>query len=669
MSKVALLFGITGMDGSNLTDLLLEKDYIVWGAIRRSSYPNTHRIEHLMKKEETEDTFNLRYCDVIDFSSMYKLIKEANADEIYFLSAQSHVGISFDNPISTLQYNTMGYLNLLEIVRDMDNYNPKIYFAASSEMFGISPPPQNENTPFMPVSPYGCSKVCSFHLSRVYRHAYGMFICNGILFNHCHPKRGLNFVTKKISKNVAEIVVGKRKKITLGNLYSERDEGYSPEYVECMWKMLQQSKPDDYVISTGETHNIEDFVKATFELLDLDWKNYVEISDKFKRPFELPALQGDSTKARKLLGFNPKMKFKDIVKEMLEHDLKEQGIDSIEKAKEMIQWNNPVFNSREKELVCEVLESGFVSEGPKTKELEDKLSKIVGTKHIIMTTSCTSALYLAIEADKRIRNYTKGSVIIPALTFLATQNVVEMANLEPCIGDVDERFRYTLDYNPIETNNTKIIIPVNLLGRNCYIERDVISDDVTLIYDNAGSFGSNVPNGLVGCYSLQANKLISCGQGGFCATDSDEYAKEIRKLKDFGREDKYDNQSTGFNFKFNDILAAVTLGQLETLEKRKKRHLEIYYTYKKELSKYGDFIEYGEGEIPLWIEFEVKSRDNLFDYLGSKEIHCRKPWRPLKDLPNANYYADNFIWLPTSYSLSIKEQECVINEVKSFYDS
>ncbi len=330
--KTALLFGITGMDGTNLTKFLLKKDYKVYGAMRRSSYPNTHRLEKegLIKVEEETDKLNLQYCDVLDFSSMQKIIKKANADEIYFISAQSHVGISFDNPISTLQYNTIGYLNLLEIIRDMEDYNPKIYFAASSEMFGISPPPQNEKTPFMPVSPYGVSKLAGFHLSRVYRHAYGMFICNGILFNHCHFHRGLNFVTKKISKAVAEISLGKRDKLVLGNLESERDEGYSPEYVEMMWRMLQQDKPDDYVISTGETHTIKDFVKESFSLVGLNWEDYVEISDKFKRPFELPALLGDSTKARETLGFNPQKKFKTIVREMLEYDIKEIKNDKLE---------------------------------------------------------------------------------------------------------------------------------------------------------------------------------------------------------------------------------------------------------------------------------------------------------------------------------------------------
>jgi GDPmannose 4,6-dehydratase len=339
--KTALITGITGQDGSNLTNFLLkDKEYKIIGMIRRSSYPNTQRLDHLIDLEETQDPkFKLEYGDVIDFSTMNRLILKYLPDEIYFLSAQSHVAISFQTPISTLEYNTMGYLNLLEIVRTLketQGYNPKIYFAASSEMFGISPPPQNESTPMLPVSPYGVSKLASFSLGRVYRTAYNMFICNGILFNHSSKNRGFNFVTKKITMGVSDIVSGKKEKLYLGNLTSCRDEGHSEDYVEMMWKMLQEEKPDDYVIATGETHTIEEFVDEAFKLLGLDWKDYVVISDKYKRPFELPALLGDAKKAIDILGFKPKRKFHEIIKEMLEFDLKERGINSIEEAKEII---------------------------------------------------------------------------------------------------------------------------------------------------------------------------------------------------------------------------------------------------------------------------------------------------------------------------------------------
>jgi len=329
----------------------------------------------------------------------------------------------------------------------------------------------------------------------------------------------------------------------------------------------------------------------------------------------------------------------------------------------VIKWNTPVFGEKEKELVTKVLESGYVSEGPKTKELEEKLAKIVGTKHVIMTTSCTAALYLAIEADKRIREYNSGEVIIPDLTFVSTKNAVELAGLNPNIFDVSQK-RYCLVRGIFPP--ARIIIPVNLLGRNAW---DVFPTITTVICDNAGCLGSKVNNGLVGCYSLQANKLISCGQGGFCATDNDLYAYMIRRLKDFGRNKKEENGTSGFNFKFNDILASIVLGQLEKLEERKKLHIEQYLTYKKELQGYGSFIEFHDGEVPLWVEFFPKEKRNeLIEFLKKNNVEVRIPWKPFKGLPNAKFYYKTCIWLPNGGGLSKNDQNEVINKIKEFYD-
>jgi perosamine synthetase len=353
----------------------------------------------------------------------------------------------------------------------------------------------------------------------------------------------------------------------------------------------------------------------------------------------------------------------------------------------VIRWNSPKFGTRELELVKEVLESGFVSEGPKTKELEEKLSKIVNAKHIIMTTSATAALYLAIEADKRIRNYTEGEVIIPNLTFIATKNAVDMAGLNPKIVDVDKE-RYGISIDSVK-GNIKIEIAVNLLGRNCVKhKKDTIGymhrtedgttqvSDVSLICDNAGCLGSNVNNGKVGCYSLQANKLLTCGQGGFCATDDDEYAKVIRQIKDFGREDKDDQHTKGFNFKFNDIQAAVALGQLENLNNRKEMHIHQYNRYKDNLNQCGTFIEFDiPNEIPLWVEFMCKDnleRNALFDYLKDHNIEARKPWKPLVDnpdrYPNTDTYTKTVIWLPNGASLTSEQQNEVIEKIKLFFE-
>lgn len=341
---------------------------------------------------------------------------------------------------------------------------------------------------------------------------------------------------------------------------------------------------------------------------------------------------------------------------------------------EKISWNNPSFGEKELKLVKEVLESGYVSEGPKTRELEEKLSRIVGTQYVIMTTSCTAALYLAIEAYKRIEGYNS-DVNIPNLTFVGTKNAVEMARLPVKFVDVQDRY--------LINNQNSLFVPVNLLGRGCKIDNIHLKQ---AICDNAGCLGSKVPNGIVGCYSLQANKILSCGQGGFCATDDERYATMIRKIKDFGRENKEQQNTVGFNFKFNDIQAAVALGQLEQLEERKKLHINQYLEYKKNLKDYGGLMEYklDNGEVPLWIEFfpsqirginvgeKDKTRDELFDYLKEKGIGCRKPWTCFNQnklfYPKSIEYQDSCVWLPNGIGLSNKQQKEVIKEIKNFYD-
>jgi GDPmannose 4,6-dehydratase len=325
--KVALITGIGGQDGSYLAEFLLGKGYLVRGIVRRASYPNTKRIDHLLKKypndNDAENPFIVKYADLTDGSSIRGIIEMFNPDEIYNLAAQSHVGISFDNGESTLNINALGVFRILEVLRKM-NYKGKFYQASSSEMFGASSPPQNEETPFLPQSPYGISKVAAFNLTKLYRDAYKIFASNGILFNHESPRRGLNFVTKKITNELVEILLGEREKLMLGNLDAKRDWGFSGEYVQAMWMILQQNKPDDFVISTGETHTVRDFVRECFSLVGLDYEDYLISSDRYKRPAEVPALLGDCSKARKILGWNPKVKFKELVRMMLISDIKEK---------------------------------------------------------------------------------------------------------------------------------------------------------------------------------------------------------------------------------------------------------------------------------------------------------------------------------------------------------
>lgn len=327
--KVAFITGITGQDGSYLAEFLLEKGYFVRGIMRRSSTLHTNRIDHLYKTYNTdmvqtpEVQFALYFADLTDASSLRSILELIKPDEIYNLGAQSHVGISFNNPLSTFDINALGALRLLDAIRDM-KLPCKFYQASSSEMFGASPPPQKEDTPFQPQSPYGISKVAAYHLVRLYRNAYNLFASNGILFNHESPRRGHNFVTRKITKELARIVTGEIDKIKLGNLDAKRDWGFSAEYVQAMWHILQHPHPDDFVIATNETHTVREFLKAAFSLLGLDYEKFLVIDDRFKRPAEVPALLGDYSKAKNLLKWETKVKFQELVEMMVEGDLKEK---------------------------------------------------------------------------------------------------------------------------------------------------------------------------------------------------------------------------------------------------------------------------------------------------------------------------------------------------------
>jgi len=322
--KKAFITGITGQDGSYLAEFLLAKGYEVYGLVRRSSIYNRERIEHLFKDAQHKNTkFGLAHGDLTDASNISRLIGDIEPDEIYNLGAQSHVRTSFDAPEYTSNVVALGTLRILEIIRDL-KFKPKFYQASSSEMFGqTKEAPQNEKTPFYPRSPYGIAKVFGYGVTVNYREAYGIHASNGILFNHESPRRGENFVTRKITMGIAEILAGKKDKIYLGNLDAKRDWGYAPEYVDAMWRILQQDKPDDYVIATGETHSIREFLDEAFSLAGIsDWKKYVGIDPIYYRPAEVDLLVGDPSRAKEKLGWEPKVKFKELVRIMLEADCK-----------------------------------------------------------------------------------------------------------------------------------------------------------------------------------------------------------------------------------------------------------------------------------------------------------------------------------------------------------
>ena len=320
MAKKALIIGVSSQDGSYLAELLLEKDYEVIGTVRHTTNYIQENIKHLYGK------IRIEAADLIDQESLSYVVRGSKPDEVYNLAAQSHVKVSFEIPEYTMDITGNGALRILEAIRDFQtetNKKVKFYQASSSEMFGSSPPPQNEKTPFSPQSPYGAAKLSAYNMTNLYRDAYGIFAVNGILFNHESPRRGETFVTRKITRAIARIKAGLDKKLYLGNLDSKRDWGYAPEYMEAAWLMMQQPKPDDYVIGTGETHTVREFVELAFKEAGLgDWKKYVEIDKQYYRPAEVNILVADARKAKKILGWKPKTKFKDLVKIMVREDVK-----------------------------------------------------------------------------------------------------------------------------------------------------------------------------------------------------------------------------------------------------------------------------------------------------------------------------------------------------------
>jgi len=317
MTKIALITGVTGQDGAYLAKLLLDKNYKVYGVYRRSSTPNFWRLQYL----DIFNKINLIPADLLDSASITEAIKISKPDEIYNLAAQSFVGASFEQPLGTGEITGLGVTRILEAIRDI-NPEIKFYQAATSELYGNGNlEAQTENTPFQPASPYAASKLYGFWITKIYREGYGIFACNGILFNHESPLRGLEFVTRKISNSVAKIALGLEKELRLGNLEAKRDWGYAPEYVESMWLMMQEEEPDDYVVATNETYSVKEFAKKTFDIVNLNWQKYVKVDKRFLRPLDVHFLQGDYTKAKQKLGWKPEVKFDRLAEIMVREDL------------------------------------------------------------------------------------------------------------------------------------------------------------------------------------------------------------------------------------------------------------------------------------------------------------------------------------------------------------
>ncbi len=326
--KRALITGITGQDGSYLAELLLSKDYEVHGLIRRASTFNTSRIDHLyVDPHQKGARLFLHYGDLSDGSQLTNLLYSVKPDEIYHLGAQSHVRVSFDIPEYTADITGLGITRILEAIRQ-SGIKARLYQASSSEMYGASPPPQDENTPFQPRSPYAAAKLYAYWMTVNYREGYNLYACNGILFNHESPRRGQTFVTRKITKAIADILADQQEYLHLGNLEAKRDWGYALEFVNAMWLILQQDKPDDYVVGTGETHSVKEFLTEAFTYAGLDWEKHVRIDQRYFRPTEVEVLIADSSKIRKTIGWQPKINFKELVRIMVDADMEAAGLKS-----------------------------------------------------------------------------------------------------------------------------------------------------------------------------------------------------------------------------------------------------------------------------------------------------------------------------------------------------
>ena len=348
--KKALITGITGQDGSYLAELLLSQDYEVHGLIRRASTFNTARIEHIYKDPHNGARLFLHYGDVTDMGSLVDLVYNLRPEEVYHLAAQSHVRVSFDLPEYTGQVTALGATRILEAIRK-SGIRARFYQASSSEMFGSARPPQNESTPFEPQSPYAAAKVYAYWMTRDYRQGYQMFATNGILFNHESPRRGETFVTRKITRAVAAIVAGRQKELYLGNLEARRDWGYAPDYVAAMWKMLQAEGADDFVVATGEAHSVREFLDEAFGYVNLDWHDYVKIDPRYFRPNEVDYLQGDPGKARRIIGWEPRVLFKDLVRIMVDADMEFIGLQSKGEGRKILEKHHGKWHRWEGQVV------------------------------------------------------------------------------------------------------------------------------------------------------------------------------------------------------------------------------------------------------------------------------------------------------------------------------
>jgi len=683
MKKKALITGITGQDGSYLAEFLLEKGYEVHGIIRRASSFNTQRIDHIFQDPHViNKKLILHYGDLADSSCLIKIIREVRPDEIYNLGAQSHVRISFDIPEYTSDIVGLGALRILEAIK---NFSPqtKFYQASSSELFGkVQEIPQKETTPFYPRSPYACAKAFAYNITRNFRESYDLFACNGILFNHESPRRGRTFVTKKIIEALVKIKYGLQDCLYLGNLEAKRDWGHAKDYVEVMWLMLQQEEPEDFIISTGETHSVREFLEEALKILKIDAESngkkgvdevyvrkdtgeeIVKIDKKYFRPAEVDILLGDSTKAKEKMGWEPKISFRELIEEMIKREEKwvekeanKFGSNILLKEKsrdpKKIKLMEDSLDQEEIRAVSDCLKSGEYSQGKVVDEFEKKFAEWNGAKYSIMVNSGSSANLLMILAIKKKFNLKEGDeILVPNVTWPTTVYSVIQNNLEPVFCDVDESFNINLEsIKKMVSEKTKVVFVTHLIGQPSKIKeiKEFCEEkNLILIEDCCESTGAKVDNmhvgnfGVAGSFSFYFGHHMTTIEGGMIVTDDFEIYDLLKSLRSHGwvkgteREGKYTafkNENfifdeLGYNLRSTNLNAAIGLSQLKKLdgfiEKRRKNH-EYFLTKIKDLPITPQKVDLAESSaFSLGIILPNENcRRYLLDELPLRGIECR----------------------------------------------
>jgi GDPmannose 4,6-dehydratase len=682
--KRALIIGITGQDGSFLAEFLLQKGYEVHGIIRRSSSFNTGRISNIFKDpHEQENMLHLHYGDLSDGNSLGKIIGENQFDEIYNLGAQSHVRVSFDIPENTADIVGMGTLKLLEIIKN-SSPKSKLYQASSSEMYGeVQEIPQSETTPFHPRSPYGCAKVFAHNCIVNYRESYGLFACNGILFNHESERRGETFVTKKITEGLARIKLGLQKKLFLGNLDAERDWGYAKDYVEAMWLMLQQEKPDDFVIGTGENHKVREFLEEAAKCIGLNIVSngkkgveekylnengevIIEIDPRYFRPSEVNTLLADFKKAKRILWWSPRTSFKELVKIMADFDLKaaEKEADyrthgenlikkRIEYSEKNIKLMEDSITQEEINAINECLKSGEYTQGHIVEKFEKKFAEWNGSKYAVMVNSGSSANLLIISALKEKYNLNeKDEILVPNVTWPTTVYPIIQNGLVPVFCDVDESFNMNPEsIKRMIGEKTKAIFIVHLLGQPAKmkeIKKICEENNLLLIEDSCESLGAKYDGikvgnfGIMGSFSFYFGHHMTTLEGGMITTDSFEIYNLLKSLRSHGwikgtnRENDYPSfqnknfvfDCLGYNLRSTNINASIGLVQLEKIdrfiEQRKKNH-EYFLKRIERLSIVPQKVDINEtSSFSFGILFQDSyQREYLLEHLPKEGIECR----------------------------------------------